>query len=181
MRTKSSLFLAAVCLLAIVIAAVPSSHGDNTSPQRSIRIGTYDPRAIAIAYAHSKYCQQVLAEHHRAYEAAKAAKDADAQKKEEDWGRSQQIRLHLQGFAGAPVDDLIKYVHKDVAKIAKDTDVDAITDTVDYASPDVQQVDITDKLIALYHPSPQTLKMIANLRKIRPYPMEQIAQMSPEQ
>jgi hypothetical protein len=175
--------LLAILLAGIVLASAwyftaPEARA-NPPGGKAIRIGVYDPRAVAVAYAHSQFFRQRLAAKRKEWEKAKAANDQAKIKELDAWGADQQIRLHLQGFAAAPVDDLLADVKDQLPRIAETANVQDISLHPDYASPGVEVVDITDDLVKLWAPDAKTLKMIAGLRKSPPIPIEQIAKMGP--
>jgi hypothetical protein len=144
---------------------------------KTMRIGVYDPRAVALAYAHSQVFGQRLGEKQKEMEKAKAGNDQAKIKELKAWGQDAQVRLHLQGFAGAAVDDILVGVQDQLSKVAQATNVQAITLRPDYTVPDVEVVDVTDDLVKLWDPDAQTLKVIASLKKVAPLPIEQIAKM----
>jgi hypothetical protein len=183
MLGKSWTVVSGLILVAIVSGWFSISRGGDAPPanQPSVRIGTYDPRAIAMAYVGSDMFRNIMAKHREAYDAAKAANDIDAQHAQQEWGRLSQTRIHLQGFGGAPVDDILDQVRDAIPQVATDAGVQVITSKADYAGSDVELIDVTDKLVALFHPSAKTLKTIAGLRKMTPIPLEQLAGMPANQ
>jgi hypothetical protein len=93
-------------------------------------------------------------------------------------GEALQRRLHLQGFSTAPVDDVLETVRDELEAIAKRTNVVAIARAVDYHQvASVELVDLTDELVALFHPNEQTLKTVRELRKLKPAAIEDVARM----
>ena len=81
------------------------------------------------------------------------------------------------GFSNAPIDDILLQVKDKLPGIAQQTGVDVIVAKLDYQKPDVITVDVTDQVVALFHPNAKTLKTIAELRKRDPFPMVQIIGM----
>jgi hypothetical protein len=153
-------------LLAAFTAARPS-----TSPPK-LKVGTYDSRAVAVAFAASKHNPVAAkkAEHDEAKEAGDAAKLAELER----WGRSLQRRLHRQGFARVPVDDLLEHVEARLPEAAAKAGVDVIAFGCDYASDAVEVVDVTRELVALFDPSPKTLETVAQLAKVPPVDLDDI-------
>jgi len=139
----------------------------------------YDPRAVAIAYAHSQFSREKLAPKMDELAKARAAKDTAKVNELETWGKDQQMRLHLQGFAGAPVDDLMAQVKEQIPAVAAAANVQSIGLRPDYTAPGVEVVDVTDDLVKLWSPDARTLKMIAGVRATAPIAIEQIAKMGP--
>jgi hypothetical protein len=144
---------------------------------KTTRIGVYDPRAVAIAYAGSEAFKQQLREKQKEMEKAKADNDQAKIKELKEWGQNGQVRLHLQGFAGAPVDDILAGVKDQLPKVAQAANVQVITLRPNYIDPSVEIVDVTDDLIKLWSPDAKALKTIEGLRKVAPLPIEQIAKM----
>src|SRR5262245_46738177 len=141
MRHIAILIGAAILALLVWLVA----NGEPVKPERvntKIRIGTYDNRAIAVAYAASKWnpVREKMAE----YQAAKKAGDAARQKELEAWGEEQQRVLHFQGFGRVPVADLLKPFEKQIMKLADDKQLAAITMQCDFVASDVEVVDVTD-------------------------------------
>ncbi len=146
---------------------------------KQIRFGVYDPRAVAVAYGRSQAFRRQLNEKQKEMEIAKAAQDQDKIKELQAWGQDGQMRLHLQAFAGAPVDDILAQVKDQLPKVADAANVQVISLPPDYTNPDVEIVDITDDLVKLWSPDARALKIIADLRRTAPLPIEQIAKMGP--
>ena len=76
-----------------------------------IRIGVYDSRAVAVAYAPSEWNEKRLKEKMAEMEKAKSAGEAKKIAELEAWGNDQQAKLHRQGFSTAPVDDILENIH----------------------------------------------------------------------
>jgi hypothetical protein len=141
------------------------------------RIGTYDSRAVAVAYAASEQHQKLMKEKMQQLKAAQASGDTKRVKELKTWGEGQQRLMHMQGFAGAPVDDILAQVQERLPAVAKDVGVDALTRQVDYSAPDVQTIDVTDAIVKLFDPSEKTLKTIAEVRRHVPAKLEDVAVM----
>jgi hypothetical protein len=136
-----------------------------------LRVGTFDSRAIAVAYAHSKYNTQVA----KLMEESKKAKAANDTKKIAELntkGKKLQDKFHLQGFGKVPVDDLLACVKDRLPAVAKEAGVDVIADDMSWAADGVAKVDVTDRLVKLYEPNEQTLKMVAEMKNVKPLPLE---------
>jgi hypothetical protein len=158
----------AASLVAFTLASRP------TAPPKA-RIGTYDSRAIAIAYAPSKY--NPVAEKMKEHEAAKAKGDTQRIKELEAWGTSHQRQLHRQGFSRLPVDDLLAPVADRLPEVAKTTGVDAIVFSCDHHSAEVELVDVTLAIVALYEPSEKTLEYVKSAMKAKPVGLDEIEKL----
>jgi hypothetical protein len=166
-------FRFSLCVLGS-IAPQSVAVGDKEVDKKSkVRIGTYDSRAIAIAYAPSRF--NPTREKKAAYEKAKTAGDREKMKDLESWGEQFQRQLHFQGFGRVPVDDLLAPVKDQMAKLARDRQLAAICMSCDFVGGDVEIVDITDDLVKLYDPSEKTLEHVQGIRKVKPAFLTQIA------
>jgi hypothetical protein len=90
-------------------------------------------------------------------------------------GGSLQLRLRLQGFSTAPVDDLLDAVQDRLPEAAREAGVAAIMRSVDFYDPRVEIVDVTDALVALFEPDAQVLSLVAELRSQPPLALEVVA------
>jgi hypothetical protein len=154
-----------------------SSRGQAKQQAEKVRIGTYDSRAIAMAYVASKFQIKDVAEKKAELDRAKAAGDEQRVREALRWGKDRQRQLHIQGFGRAVVADLLKPVEKGVAQVAASQKLVAVTSECDFHAEDVELVDVTDELVALYDPSPRTLQHVKEIRKVDPIPLAQVATM----
>lgn len=143
----------------------------------SARIGTYDSRAVAIAYGrsatHARYVEGLIAKRKQALADGNSKVAAEM----EAAGEAQQIRLHLQAFSNAPVDDALDSVRDRLAGVAERAGVCAIVSVADYRGSGVQVVDVTDELVALFNPDEATLRIIRDSRNHKPLAIETVAKM----
>ena len=140
-----------------------------------IRVGTYDNRAIAIAFAHSK--SSPMAERQREMDKAKAAGDEAKMKELKAWGVEYQRQLHFQGFGRVPVDELLEPIKEQLARLARDKQLAAIAMSCDFTSEQVEVVDITDDIVKLYDPPEKALKHVREIRKVKPIELTKLADL----
>jgi len=189
--------LAAICLLAIAIGgglavvkangpdpadqsavgATATAGGDQDADAQAIRIGTYDSRAVAVAYVRSKLSAEKLKVLIDERAAAEKAGNTRRVKELNELGASLQRRRHLQGFSTAPIEDILDVIRDRLPGVAEKAGVDVITRSADWHGAGVEFVDVTDALVGLLEPDAQTVKMIAELRKQQPAAIETIAEM----
>lgn len=167
-----------VSILAVVSATLvlglgppPPPTGADPAPAK-LRVGVYDNRGIAIAWFHSEYND--LGELRKEYERAKQAGDEERVKELEELGPKLQRRLHFQGFGRAPVTELLEHVKDQLPGVAEETGVDVIAFECNYLGPDVEKIDITLELVALYDPTPETLKTVRELIEQDPVALEDL-------
>lgn len=147
---------------------------DKTGRSR-VRIGIYDSRAVAAAFAHSEYNEERLNAKMAEMEEAKAAGDTKKIEELDKWGNAQQHKLHRQGFSTAPVDDILEYIKDTLPQIAEDANVTALVSKWDKKAlkpyKSAEQIDITARIIAEFDPDEKRLKMIEQLKAKKPIPL----------
>ena len=141
-----------------------------------LRVGTFDSRALAMAYYRTaefvQYMQELRAEH----EKAKAAGDEKRVKELEVKGSAQQELIHKQGFSTWPVDNILEKIKGKIPEIAKQADVNVIVCKWDivYQQNGVEFIDVTDLMVNPFNPDEATLKIIKDIQKLDPVPLEEL-------
>jgi hypothetical protein len=172
-------------LLATVLATLTANawqtpvravEPDNQQPDAGVRVGTFDSRAVAIAYYRSMEFQKVLGEKRARQSKAKQASDAAAVQLLEAEGRQLQGLINRQGFGNAPIGEVIKRIEDELPKVAKRVGVDVIVSQWDvvFQKSDTSFVDVTDQLVQLFKADKKTLEVIAAIRKTRPVPVSEL-------
>jgi hypothetical protein len=142
-----------------------------------VRVGTFDSRAIALAYARSAMFAAdrapVMKDLEDRYEKAKAEKNEQVIKELEAWPPTHHKLQMLQVFSIASVADILEKVKDNVPKVAQEAGVDMIVSKweVPYKNPSIETVDVTSHLAKLFNPDEQTLKIIEELSKQPPMPL----------
>lgn len=167
---------AGICAMAGLGGLLAAGPGEEFEGDK-VRIGTYDSRAVAIAYGRSALKARVLGELRSKYDGAKQAGDDRTVKELEGEGQAQQIRMHLQAFSTAPVEDCLQAVQDDLPGVARQMRVVVITRAADYHDESVELVDVTDQIAALFKPDAKTLAIIADIRKQPPMAIEAAAKI----
>ena len=166
-----------VVLVTVTLAVALGMGGQmlqDTDDAAKLRVGVYDSRAIAIAYAHSEFMP--MAAKMEAYQQAKQAGDEERVKQLEEWGAKHQRQLHRQGFGRVPVTNLLEHVEHRLPDLARELSVDVIAFECNYLGANVEEVDITLDLVKLYDPSERTMKMVRETLKIDPVDLDEIEQ-----
>jgi hypothetical protein len=89
----------------------------------SVRIGVYDSRGVAIAYARSAGFRESMTRLRGDFEQAKARGDSAQMKTLEQQGQWMQVRLHQRGFSTAGAGDLLARVADGLAGVAREAGV----------------------------------------------------------
>jgi Skp family chaperone for outer membrane proteins len=168
--------ITAACTL-LAGEAKPAANG------QVIVIGTFDSRAVTIAYAHSEQWKQKLQQMQKGLDEAKSAGDMNKVKEIEQWGPANQIKFHMQGFGTADVSDILENIKSDIPGIAKEAGVDIIVSkwNIVYQNPSIKTVDITEKLIAPFKPDAKVLSIIKDLKSKQPISNDILEKMDPRE
>ncbi len=163
--------LAASMICMMLLALTSSGHAQETA--KKMRIGVYDNRAIALAYFGSEH--NAFLKKRAEVKEARAEGDSARIKELDAWVEKFQRQMHFQGFGRAPVDDLLLLVKDKLAGVARSTGIDLIGWYPDYTGADVEVVDITDELVALFNPSEEKLEQIKQLKEVEPTALSDLA------
>jgi len=152
----------------IITAAILLTFATAAGAQNRTRVGTFDAPSLVVAYYRSDaWSQQVKtkkAEQDRARQAGDTQKVADLEK----WGSSQQELAHQQLTGQAPVTNILDELKPAMAEIAAAERVEAIAPNLLYSASNIEVVDVTDALVARFHPNQKTLSIIQDMRKQPP-------------
>ncbi len=142
------------------------------------RIGTYDSRAIAVAYAGSPVQQKFIAPLRAAHQAAKQAGNRAEVEKLDAQGRALQQRAHRQAFSTAPVDDLLEQIAETLPAIRRDAGVTALVSIWDADGlarhAGAERVDVTAALVDAFQPTARQRKTVDEIRKQKPLPLDKV-------
>ena len=164
----------------LLVLTLSAQDTATTRENPTVVVGTFDSRAVAVAYVRSDafadYLLAQKADVARALERAKAAGDEELVADLDALGPAMQKRIHQQGFGTAPVDDIIARIEDKLPGIAKEAGVDVIVSkwTLAYRGPAAKFVDVTDLLAAEFDPDEETRKIIQETVKMEPIPLDQL-------
>lgn len=172
-RTRFSIVM--TWLMAVVLGCAANSACAQSAappaaqtPAQRLRIGVYSSRGVAIAFLRSGGLAKQLQDMQRQLKEAEAANDTKKADEIKARGANMQTIAHMQGFSNAPVDDALETIKDKLPAIAKDAGVNVIVATMDYQGPDVQIIDVTDKIVAEFKPDDRTLTIIAAMKNQKP-------------
>ena len=175
MKTTNSCFLlmAAIGLSATAFAAEPA-------PSKP-RIGVYDSRAVAVAFAgsdaHKAWMKPLITEH----EKAKAAGDTKRMKELEAEGKARQKRAHTQAFATAPVDDILDHVKDQLPEIRSRAGVSVLVSKWDKKQlakhKSAERVDVTLALVDAFKPNEKQRKSAIDIQRHKPISIRKAEQI----
>jgi hypothetical protein len=159
------------------VAADPAAAG----PEARARIGTYDSRAIAVAFVGSsayaasdgKKLAEMMAELNKAKAEGNRRRVADLEARM----KGQQALLRQQAFSTGPVDDILEHIKSQIPEIARAAGVALIVSKWDKAAleqhPAAERVDVTMAMVKALHPTERQLKAAIEVLKHEPIPLDQ--------
>ena len=171
--TRVALVSAVFAAAALGIGGRPAAAEDR---KPAVRVGIFDSRAVALAYARSGEVERSMKAVRDDFEKAKAAKDEKRMKELENEGAWTQVRLHQQAFSTATVSSILAKVKDKFPAIARDAGVVMIVSKweVQFKDPAIETVDLTLPMVQLFHPSEQVLKWIEQMKDQKPVPFEEL-------
>lgn len=159
-----------------LVAGRPSraiAAGEEAGGGAGLRVGTYDSRAVALAWLRSgadTAVQDAMEEHRKAKE-EKDEPRARAVEQRMEW--LQNLR-HMQVFGNAPIPDVVERMRDTIAEEAKKAKVQLVVRDIDIAwrAEGTTLVDLTEALVDRCHPSAETRKMAREMKDHPPIPLE---------
>ena len=145
------------------------------------RIGVYDSRSVAVAYAGTAAFNTWLSSLKEQYAKAKASGDTALAAKLEAQGKGQQTLMHKQGFSTAPVDNILDTIKDQLPGIREKAGVTVLVSKWDKDTlakhPGAAQVDVTVALVDALKPNDRQRKSAIEIQKDTPIPLEQAAKI----
>lgn len=161
--------LKAVALGVTLAVLVSSARAQSNTTER---IGIYDSRAVAVAYAGSSFQQTKMSELVSRQKQAKAAGDKKELARIEAEGRAWQAALHRQGFGTAPVDDLLTNISQALPTIQAEAGVTQLISKWNEPElkkhADAERLDVTMKLVDAFHPSERQRRHAIEIQTKKP-------------
>jgi hypothetical protein len=150
----------------------PSESGD------TVRLGVYDSRGVAIAWARSEHND--MRKELDAHRLAEETGDTQTAEALEAWGIMKQRELHFQGFGIHPVDRYVGEVLGELPDLMAERDLDAIV-WMSHAQRDrVELVDVTVDLMVLLGMDREAARRTADqMRTVEPLDFATLYGMDP--
>jgi Skp family chaperone for outer membrane proteins len=166
-----------VVLGAVAITAAFTSTANAQAKPPTLKIGTFDSRAVALAFWRSEKGMARTTDMRKKYEQAKTDNDTKLMKQLEIEGPGLQVRMHQQVFSTGSVTDIIAKIKTAIPPIAKEAGVSLVVakTQIAYKDPSVEYVDITAQLVKLFSPSDEVLKIIEQMSKKEPVPIDKLS------
>jgi hypothetical protein len=149
----------------------PGPSTTATPAKANLRVGTFDSRAVAIAWVRSEAFDRQLKKKIHEEKQAEAAGDRETVEKLKAEGRAGQEQVHLQGFGGASVADILEKIKDQIPALAQEAGVDVIVSKWDlvYQVPGAEFVDVTALMIRPFRPNAKARPI--NLKELEKTPL----------
>src|SRR5262245_60841213 len=161
-----------ISALLIVTALAQPSLGQQAADKARERIGIYDARAVAVAYAGSAFQEQKLNDLKEQFRRAREAGEATKVSRLEAEGQAVQAQLHRQGFGTAAVEDLLTHIATDIPAIQETSGVTCLISKWNAPElgkhPKAERVDVTMQLVDAFHPNELQRKRAIEIQKKPP-------------
>jgi hypothetical protein len=149
-----------VALVACILFAAdePAKVIDKTR----VIVGTFDSRAVALVALEDPPLRLKFERMHPEYV---APRDGATPEEVEQWKINLRKRQFRQGFGRGNVSEFLDLIKDEIPKIAKEAGVDVIVSKwdIEYQSPKVKLVDVTEALIQPFKPTDERLKIIRDV------------------
>jgi len=177
MRTLNTVLALVLAIISsyVICSIVRADEPGEKIKKANLRVGTFDSRAVAVAFAPTKEFNQSIKQLMDEHKKAKAEGDEKKVKELEAMGKAMQQKAHMQAFSTASVSEILEHIKDQIPAIAKEAGVDVIVSKWDvvYQAPSAEFVDVTDLMIKPFHPSEKTLKIVESMKKIPPISLEE--------
>jgi hypothetical protein len=164
------------CLVAATLAMCVGPAAAAKAAKLPMKIGVYDSRGVAIAYARSPEFRESMVKLRADYDRARAEGDSALLKKLGQEGPWTQVRLHQRGFSTAGAGDLLGKVADALPGVAREAGVVLIVSKweMPYQDASVEVVDVTLPIAKLFKADEQTLKILGELKDQQPIPFDEV-------
>ena len=153
-KKVSPLLVFAIFFLMFSFAGMDLSYA-----QTKLTIGTFDSRAVIIAYANSSYFK-MPSEMGAKYKEAKEKKDSVELKKLDREGKLRQAMLHEQGFGKGSVCYIMDEFKDQLKDLAVKENLALIVSKweLQYSNDSIEKIDVTEKVVGIFGPVNEKMK-----------------------
>ena len=167
--------LTLAALFGIALTLPPDAAAQEA--KNALKIGTFDSRAVALAYYRTPgVLDEMVGGMRGAREEALAAGDTIKVEELDLKGPSLQHLMHQQVFSTGSICNLFPEFEAMLERVAVETGVLAIVSKweLPYSTPDLEIVDVTDEVVALFEVDEQVAAMLVQMREQDPVPLEEM-------
>lgn len=167
--------------LFVIAAILPFTTYAAETTAAPERIGVYDSRVVAYAHFWSEPHQKKIHELAISGKEAMAAGDKVRLRDMEAALKNEQEQNHLQVFSTAPVDGILALMQNRVDDVQRTTRVGRLVSKWDAGTlkqfQNAEQIDVTDALLRDFHLNEKQMKVIADIRKQKPLPLDKAREL----
>ena len=145
-----------------------------------IRIGTYDSRAVALAWGRSAVAMKEISSRRPEYEKAKAEGNDKRMKEIEEEMKVRQDKMHWQVFGDWNIDDVLVKIRPNYPAIAQKAGVVAIVPRAEFKDASVETVDVTELMAEQFAPDAKTKAIMKDIATKPPLVFEEMRKVRTE-
>lgn len=142
----------------------------NAQETTKVRIGIFDSRAVAIAYARSTFFKAKMRTLQHELKTAKEAGDTTKVQKLNNRGQLQQRIMHNQAFGKGSVTSILDNVRDSLPLISKQFNLASIVSKweLQYIESSIDTINVTIPIVKLFNPDEKAMKSINGMDKVKP-------------
>lgn len=161
---------------AATMALISTGHAQEQAASPSVRVGTFDSRAVAVVFYQSEQQGQYRRALRQEYSEAEASGDEWRMMQLDALFPALQHRMHQQGFSTGSIREIMQTLNSELPRVAEEEGVSVIVSKweLPYWSEAVELVDLTPQVVALIDPSERALGMVEDFEAAAPVSMEQL-------
>jgi hypothetical protein len=165
------------CAVCLLVELAFSGESSGPPPAAKVRIGTYDSRSVAIAFAGSAVFNEWMGDLKARHDKAKASGDQKRVAELAAEGAARQRVMHTQGFSTAPVTDILDRIKDKLPAIKEKAGVSELVSKWDKDGlaqhKAAELVDVTMALVDAFSPDERQRRNAIEIQKHKPLPLEQ--------
>ena len=182
MNTKhySTGFIATLTAVSALIAAIGSPQAgfaQETGARAKARVGIYDSRAVAVAFAGSAAFNRWLGDLKAEHEKSKSSGDQKRVAELEAEGAASQRLLHMQGFSTAPVTNILDQIKDKLPALKGKAGVSVLVSKWDKDGlaryKEAALVDVTMALVDAFSPNERQRQSAIAIQEQKPISLDQ--------
>jgi hypothetical protein len=167
---KTTRWFSGALLVCVTLMALATASVESAKAQSKLRIGTYDSRAVIVAYANSKHFKNPTGDLMAKMKTAKEKNDTKEIARLEREGQLRQAMMHEQGFGTGSIRNVMETVREKTALLANKEKLDIVVSKWElaYIASDAELIDITEKVADFFGPNEKMKPMIREMMKQAP-------------
>lgn len=170
----------------VILMMASCGHAGNAREKATggerVRIGTYDSRAVAVAFSGSELCDAWMQALNGEYQEAREAGNQERVAEIEAEMNARQKLLHKQGFSTEPVDNILELIKDKLPEIHNRQGVSTLVCKWDKESlkkhPNAEYVDVTMALVDAFNPNEKQRQSAIQIQQHKPVPLAKVEKIS---